>query len=210
MNISPHLTAFMLILHAATALGQSDTLPVYRSLREALVEPDKVLSLDLSDQGFEDFPMDVLLLPNLQELRLRNDGLSVLPPEIGALKKLRLLDLSGNPINVLPDRFGELDALEELYLNEDRSLELEKDLEIFARLPRLRILHLEGDGLSTLPNNMVRLRSLEELYLQSNAITTFPEVIRGMEHLKLLDLRSNPINPLIPLDLQNRGVLVKF
>jgi len=50
MNISPHLTAFMLILHAATALGQSDTLPVYRSLREALLEPDKVLSLDLSDQ----------------------------------------------------------------------------------------------------------------------------------------------------------------
>jgi hypothetical protein len=32
----------------------------------------------------------------------------------------------------------------------------------------------------------------------------------GMEHLKLLDLRSNPMNPLIPLDLQNRGVLVKF
>jgi hypothetical protein len=49
------------------------------------------------DQGFEDFPLDVLLLPNLQELRLRNDGLSVLPPEIGALKKLSLTSPSPWP-----------------------------------------------------------------------------------------------------------------
>jgi len=210
MNALNAFTVLLLACSTLVARGQHDTLVVHRDLQEALREPDRVRSLDLSDQRLGLFPMDVLKFRNLQELRLRNDGLSTLPPEIGQLRKLRLIDLSGNPIGVLPEQFAELQALEVLYLNEDRALDLERDLVLFAQLPNLHVLHLEGDGLSTLPGNISTLRALEELHLNGNRFSTFPDAVRGLEHLKLLDLRANPMNPLIPLDLQNRGVLIRF
>lgn len=187
----------------------SDTV-VFRSLEEALREPDKVRSLDLSDRKLGAFPAEVLRFTHLQELRLRNDGITALPSGIKDLKELRLLDLSGNPISTLPQEFGELESLEVLYLNEDEALDLEADIEIFARLPRLRELHLEHDGLKGLPGSIVSLRSLEALYLNENKLDRFPAPLMQMPGLKLIDLRQNPIAPLMPLDLQQRGVLVRF
>lgn len=198
---------------AAGGFGQvADTtaLPVFRSLNEALREPDKVLSLDLSGQHLGKLPVELFRLKNLRELRLRNDDLTTLPPEIATLTHLRLLDVSGNPITVLPERFAELGELEELFLNNDKSLSLERDLGILARLPHLRILHLENDGLRTLPPNIGDLRWLEELYLNDNKFRTVPAGTDRLEHLKLLDMHSNPIDPLKPLHLQQHGVLIRF
>ena len=90
-------------------------LPVYRSLKEALREPARVHSLDLSDQHIRLLPKEISLLINLEELRLRNDDLTELPEEIGDLGKLRILDLSGNPIRHLPVHFKDLNMLDELY-----------------------------------------------------------------------------------------------
>jgi len=191
--------------------AQQDTLTyTYRSLSEALQQPTLVKRLDLSGQALERFPTEVLLFPNLEELRLGHDGIRKLPPEIGQLKRLRLLDLSGNPIVTLPSEFSQLHALEELYLNDDPQLDLEDDLKILSQLPRLRILHLEGDGIERLPGCIIQLRRLEELYLTNNALRTFPSELIDMPSLKLIDLRTNPVQPLIPLDLQQRGVLVRF
>lgn len=195
-------------LHSA---AQQDTSSyTYRSLSEALQQPTLVKRLDLSGQALERFPTEVLLFPNLEELRLGRDGISELPHEIGLLKRLRLLDLSGNPIVTLPMEFTQLHALEELYLNDDPMLELEGDLKLLSQLPRLRILHLDGDGIERLPGCIIELRRLEELYLNNNALQTLPQEVMGMPALKLIDLRSNPVQPLIPLDLQQRGVLVRF
>ncbi|MEX1133181.1 MAG: leucine-rich repeat domain-containing protein [Flavobacteriales bacterium] len=191
--------------------AQQDTASyIFRSLSEALQQPTLVKRLDLSGQALERFPTEVLLFPNLEELRLRQDGISKLPPEIGQLKRLRLLDLSGNPIVTLPIEFTQLEALEELYLNDDPTLDLEGDLQLLSKLPRLRILHLEGDGIERLPGCIVELRRLEELYLTNNALRDFPQEVIGMRSLKLIDLRTNPLKPLIPLDLQQQGVLVRF
>ena len=195
-------------LHSA---AQHDTSSyTYRSLAEALQEPMLVKRLDLSGQALQRFPTEVLLFPNLEELRLSRDGISKLPPEIGQLKRLRLLDLSGNPIVTLPTEFTQLHALEELFLNDDPELDLEGDLNLLSQLPKLRILHLEGDGIEQLPGCIIELRRLEELYLTNNEFETFPREVMGMPMLKLIDLRTNPIQPLIPLDLQQRGVLVRF
>jgi Leucine-rich repeat (LRR) protein len=204
----------LLTLTLATALhgaAQQDTLSyTYRSLSEALQKPTLVKRLDLSGQALERFPEEVLLFPNLEELRLGRDGIIELPPGIGQLERLRLLDLSGNPIVTLPTEFAQLRALEELYLNDDPSLDLEGDLKLLSQLPSLRILHLDGDGIERLPGCIIELRRLEELYLTNNALRTFPPELIGMPALKLIDLRSNPVQPLIPLDLQQRGVLVRF
>ncbi len=208
------LILIALMCSAIAAFSQvgdtTSTLPVYRSLSVALREPERVRSLDLSDQHFGLFPTEILKLINLEELRLRNDDLTALPEEIGTLSKLRILDLSGNPIRLLPEHFKDLSDLDELYLSEDASLELEQDMKTLARLPRLRVLHLEKDGLTLLPQSISSLHHLEELYLNDNKLQAFPNVVLRMDHLKLLDLQHNPLNPLIPLELQQRGVLVRF
>ena len=185
-------------------------LPVYRSLKEALREPARVRSLDLSDQHIRLLPKEISLLINLEELRLRNDDLTELPEEIGDLGKLRILDLSGNPIRHLPVHFKDLNMLDELYLNGDSYFDLEQDITTLSLLPNLRILHLENDGIALLPESISSLHHLEELYLNDNKLVTFPTPVLRMDHLKLLDLHHNPMNPLIPLELQQRGVLVRF
>ena len=191
-------------------VADTTTLPVFRSMQEALRQPELVLSLDLSDQHLGSLPSDVFRFTNLRELRVRNDDLNSLPPEIASLTHLRLLDMSGNPITLLPERFAELGELEELYLNNDKSLALERDLGILARLPHLRILHLENDGLSTLPANIGDMRWLEELYLNDNDLNSVPAGILRLENLEFLDMHANPIDPLRPLDPQQRGVLIRF
>lgn len=188
---------------------QSDT-TVFRSLDAALVRPDAVRRLDLSNVELTAFPLEILELANLEELRLRNDGLSSLPEEIGELKKLRLLDLSGNPISVLPARFTELVGLQELYLNEDNVLDLEADIAALAELPKLRALHLERDGLTELPGNISKLAALEELYLNGNQLERVPPPLMMMPKLKLIELHENPMDPLMPIEMQQRGVLIRF
>ena len=205
--------ATLFLLAAMFVAGQgSDTtsLRVYRSLNSALLQPDSVLSLDLSDQHFGKVPEEIFRFKNLQELRMRNDDLTMLPSGIGALSHLRLLDLSGNPISLLPDGFANLSELEELYLSNDSALALRRDISILAKLPRLHVLHLENDGLRDLPKNIGDLRSLEELYLNGNAFRTVPIELRRLDHIRLIDMHQNPIDPLIPLDLQQRGVLIRF
>jgi len=195
-----------------TSAQTTDTAQViiHRSLDAALRDPDHVYRLDLSNSGLKEFPMEVLQFRNLRELSLRQDSIRTLPEEIGLLRNLRVLDLGGNPISLLPEHFGDLVALEELTLSDDRSLSLERDIETLSRLPKLRILHLERDHLGVLPRNIDRLSALEELYLNDNDLRALPPTIQGLQHLKLLDLRGNPIDPLIPLDLQQRGVLIRF
>jgi Leucine-rich repeat (LRR) protein len=208
MRILLFSLTLMLGLHG---VAQQDSVPhTYRSLQEALEHPSKVLRLDLSDKRLEEFPPEILLMTNLEELRLRNDGIRSLPPGIGGLSKLRTLDLSGNPITVLPDEFTQLRSLEVLLLNNDPALDLEHDLELLSRLPRLRILELRGDGIRQLPSSIGRMEHLEELYLNNNQLQAFPQELNGMRALKLIDLGTNPVQPLIPLDLQQRGVLVRF
>jgi Leucine-rich repeat (LRR) protein len=194
-----------------TCTAQQDTLkPVFRDLSEALRSPHLVKRLDLSDQALQGFPIEVLRFTGLEELRLRHDGITDLPEGIGALKNLRLLDLSGNPIAELPAGIGDLTALEEFYLNEDPLLDLEHELPTLAKLPRLRVLHLSGDGIDRLPGAIRGLEHLEELYLGNNTMETFPVDIINLPALKLIDLHANPMRPLVPLELQQRGVLVRF
>ncbi|MGV3637369.1 MAG: leucine-rich repeat domain-containing protein [Flavobacteriales bacterium] len=203
------LAIALLVVLPCTA--QQDTLkPVFRDLAEALRAPDLVKRLDLSHQGLQRFPLEVLRFTGLEELRLRSDGIADLPEGIGALKNLRLLDLSGNPIKRLPPEIAELDALEEFYLNDDPLLDLERELPVLARLPRLRILHLSGDGIDAIPGTIQGLEHLEELYLDHNTLNAFPTDLINLPALRLIDLQANPMRPLIPLELQQRGVLVRF
>ena len=82
--------------------------------------------------------------------------------------------------------------LEELIINEDAALDLERD------------------GLADLPKNSSKLSTLEELYLNGHKLKSTPPSLMLMRRSKLIDLHENPIDPLIPLDLQQRGALIRL
>jgi Leucine-rich repeat (LRR) protein len=84
-----------------------------------------------------------------------------------------VLDLSGNDFKVLPTSFSNLGNLEELFINEYKNFQLEKNILILSKLPNLAVLHLENDGLKSLPKNTSDLSHIESLYLNNNEFKHF-------------------------------------
>lgn len=95
----------------------------YRSLTEALKEPEKVCYLDLSNNNLTELPPQVLQFNNLHSLYLNNNKLKTLPEGIKSLKQLKLIDLTGNPI-----RLEEVEKIRELLPNTDVGLIIPMDL----------------------------------------------------------------------------------
>ena len=218
MKLITSLIIWQLLLVLApqnNALGQAaDSLlnaKEFTTLDDALKTPDQVLRLNLSNQRFDKFPAEIIKFKNLQYLSLRNDHLKVVPAEIASLQNLRVLDLGGNDFSLLPASFRKLRNLEELYLDEDKNLNLIKDFEVLSALPKLRVLHLENDGIKKLPTNVGKLRRLESLYLGNNLLRFVPPQITGLKNLRYLDVNHNLIKPQFHLEPPTgTGVKINF
>lgn len=72
----------------------------YKSLEEALKEPNKVCYLDLSRKNLAELPKEVLQFENLKDLYLNFNKLTTLSEDIKNLKNLTSIDLTGNPITI--------------------------------------------------------------------------------------------------------------
>lgn len=182
----------------------------YTDIEEAMKEPDKVYRLNLSEHVFKDSQIHLSQFRNLQYLSLRNDHLKILPKEIATLQNLRVLDLSGNDFKVLPSEIIGLKNLEELYLNDDKKLNLKKNFDVLGTLPKLKSLHLEHDGFKKLPPNINKLSHLENLYLNDNKLRVIPIEIKDLKHLGYLRLNHNLFNDKKNEEYKNFGVRIKF
>ena len=183
----------------------------YVTLEEALKNPDEVYRLNLSNKKFQ-IPDSVWAkFSHLEYLSLKNDHLKQIPVGLGSLKMLKVLDLSGNDFKTLPLSFGNLINLQELYLNNDKQLQLGKSIAVLSQLPKLKYLHLENDNLQNLPSNMFKLEHIESLYLNNNKFKRVPTQIQGIKTLKFLDLHDNRYKPRLPkFQDQNFGFIIKF
>jgi hypothetical protein len=147
----------------------------------------------------------------LEYLNLRNTELDVIPEEILKLKHLKTLDIGHNNFSLLPKNFSYLKQLQELYLDEDKNLNLSEGFEILSKLKHLRVLHLENDGIKELPRNILKLSQIEKLYLNENELKTIPMEIQDMKNLNYLDVQHNPILP--PLNIiktYKGGIKINF
>ena len=99
------LIVLIFLLGNTVAFAQIENVPStnkYSNLKDALLTPEKVISLDLGNQNLilEDIKWEVFT--NLEYLSLKNDNLTIIPEGISKLNKLKILDLSGNNFKTLP------------------------------------------------------------------------------------------------------------
>lgn len=78
--------------------GNKEGKTAFDNLKEALLTPEVVLSLDLSGQNLTSLPVDVLKFSNLTSLDLSNNQISQLPNELARMGYLATIKLSRNPI----------------------------------------------------------------------------------------------------------------
>ncbi len=178
-----------------------ETKKEYTNVEEALKNPEKVYRLNLGNQKISLTDNDWSKFINLEYLSLQNDHLTEIPLAITNLKTLKILDISGNDFKTLPIEFEKLVNLEELYLNNEKNINLPKTLAVLAQLPNLKTLHLENDNLSKLPAEILAFKNLENLYLNHNKLKQIPQV-QTLDHLKYLDLNDNKIEPKLQ-DMKN-------
>lgn len=103
-------------------------------------------SLDLSGQGLEKLPSNVLSRTDLEELDISNNKLTgALPSEIGKLTKLKILNASNNLMTGVPAEVGHLPNLEILDLSNNKLTGLPNEL---GQLTNLKMLNLSGNDYS--------------------------------------------------------------
>lgn len=147
---------------------QLDTCRVFRDLNRAIQTPDEVYRLDLSKTKLKDFPKEIFLFRNLQELRLDRNKIKAFPERIGELRFLQILSAEKN-------------KLEEFNM-------------AICRLKHLRELNLANNEIARIPDEVGALASLEKLVLWSNVIGYYPESLSELTKLKELDLLNIQMN----------------
>ncbi len=140
---------------------------VFTNLTDALLRPNRVRFLNLTNAYLEVFPPGIFDLTNLESLNLGKNRIRELPPEIGTLRGLQVLKLSRNLLRTLPGEIGRLKQMTELHVSRN---EIESLPEKFWNLENLRLLNLGSNRLTSIPDDIRSLKSLRELELDENPI----------------------------------------
>ena len=91
----------------------------FTSIEEAIVNPERVIKLNLSEKNLTEIPPEVFLFSNIQVLDLWNNSLTEIPEDISQLTNLQYLSLNENKITKLPSSIGELKNLLMLNLGQN-------------------------------------------------------------------------------------------
>ncbi|VDM95399.1 unnamed protein product, partial [Thelazia callipaeda] len=133
-------------------------------------EISDIVSVDLSENRFVNFPMCICEMRSLETLRIRNTGLRSIPSAVQLLQSLTYLDLSGNQLMNIPAA-------------------------LFT-VP-LEILLLTGNRLESIPREIRQLsNSIRELDISYNKLTSLPADIGLLKSLRVLNVRDNQLTQL--------------
>ncbi|MFK7786593.1 MAG: leucine-rich repeat domain-containing protein [Crocinitomicaceae bacterium] len=135
------------------------------------------------------FPLEVLELKSLTELKLACNDFTRIPDGISKLSNLKILEFEGGacgatPISHVPPSIGQLKKLESFSLG--YSKEPVKELpESFYSLQNLKRFSCHGCGLESLNEKVTNLKQLESLQLTNlSFFQEFPEEVFKLPNLK--------------------------
>ena len=129
----------------------------------------------------------------IEEISIVNEGIKLIPREIGDIQGLRFLDLENNRIIEIPKELTQLSSLRELHLSGNNLRLLPQS---FNNLDSLRILGLANNIFAEFPLQITKMERLEALDLSNNGISVVPNEIEKMIGLKLLWLANNTLESL--------------
>jgi Leucine-rich repeat (LRR) protein len=207
------LVVILLFCLWCDAFGQRK---VYRSMEEALKDPEDVKEISFYFDDITALPQTVLKLnnleavtidrcpkldirqaigvlsklPNLKSFAYNHNDLASLPEDIANLKDLTELALVDNKLVTLPATISKLEKLKALNLSENQSLDFVHTFDLLSRVGSLRQLVLEDLKLADLASNITKMLQLDELFLSGNKFSDIPEALKGMP-IKYLDLSAN-------------------
>jgi Leucine-rich repeat (LRR) protein len=168
-----HLLTFIVLLLAGGMHAQFlspmqlDTAHTFRSMAEALKNPEDVFVLRLKVKKGE-IPPQLFDLPYLHVLELKKGKIAQLPNDFTRLKHLVKLDLTGNQLSHFP--------------------------KVLYEMTQLEALHLGKNPISRVPEEITRMTGLKVLDLWSTQVDRLPVVIGEMESLREVDLRMIEIS----------------
>jgi len=142
-------------------------------------------------------------LQHLEYLSLANCNYSEIPNHIIQLDSLKIIDFSQNPISVIPEEIENIKTLEEVFLSECNSLEIDSVLQVLKNVSLLNHLTLSHNrNVEILPMGITKLKKLESLNLSKCKNIELKEcfnILKDCENLKKLNLSACNISKLPPL-----------
>jgi Leucine-rich repeat (LRR) protein len=147
------------------------------NLDEALKNPDKYRSARFYQAGLKEFPEQLFLFKNLEEI-----------------------DLASNQITVLPDRFTEFKLLKEVHVNNNKLTSLGTEI---TNCTQLQVIQIQDNPLKTITTDIAKMTMLEELTLGEFAPECkVPEQLWTLTGLKKIKITNGNITE-IPVEIKN-------
>ncbi len=152
----------------------------------------EILLCDLSDK-INNFPKEIGLLTNLQELDLSGNLIQTIPKEIGLLTNLEDLDLYDNKIEIIPKEICNLINLKYLSLGKNNITYIPDEIE---KLNCLKCFDIQNNKITNIPSSLF---NVNELNIKYNKIEFIPNILFMGKHLYL----SNNLIENLPIQLCN-------
>lgn len=195
----------------------------YRSLNEALQNPEQVYKLEIGRGQLTTIPRSITQLKNLQsltilgsgpvadnitqipayinelsllqELDLTSNRVAAIPMQLTQLKHLKVLKLNHNNVAALPSSFSNLKALEHLDLSFTK---VRRVSHVIALMPRLTYCSLHKT-----PTSFDELQKVDKIIASNRALLSkkYKSLDLALEHpaeVRVLDLSHQRINKLTP------------
>lgn len=207
------------LIFSLKSFGQKDTEVVFNTIKEALVNPTIVKSLDLSDQQLKQLPTDITKLTTLEKIDIGSNPDLDLVQTFEVLKQihsLKILWLTDGKITALPNNISQLKNLEELWLDDNeltsfpepvKQLVNLKYLRLFSnkikkvnfkkgQLPNLIYIDLCYNEFETFPVELSVLPNLKRIIIWYNSISVIPKKIKGLKKIEEINLQNNKLTSL--------------
>jgi leucine-rich repeat protein SHOC2 len=178
----------------------------FTNFNSAIANPKNVYKLQLSNQRLNTDSLDLSVFTNLQILTLTSDSLYNLPIGLEKLEFLKVLDISANNFTLLPEKIAQIPNLEELYLNQEKHLDLDQSFKVINKITHLKRLHLDSIPNFKLPKNLTINNNIEYLSLRYDGLENIPNQLKKFKHLKTLDLEGNSIQSIDRNILRNKEI----
>ncbi len=210
---------FIFLIFSLKSFGQKDTEVLFNSIKEALVNPTIVKSLDLSDQQLKQLPTDIVKLTTLEKIDIGSNPDLDLVQTFEVLKQipsLKIIWLTDGKIKAIPNNISQLKKLEELWLDNNeltsfpepvKQLDNLKYLRLFSnkikkvnfkkgQLPNLIYIDLCYNEFETFPVELSALPNLKRIIIWYNSISEIPKKIKRLKQIEEINLESNNLTSL--------------